>query len=61
MGYVHGHPPAHGDNKQYLHVWDMAPDGGGKPQKLMLPAIDAKEWQQRDPDRYALHEPPAAA
>jgi hypothetical protein len=61
MSYVHGHPAAHGDNKQYLFVWDMNPEGGGEPQKLMLPAIDAKEWHHRDPGRYSLHEPVAAA
>lgn len=57
MSYIHGHPPAHGDNKQHLFVWDMTPDGGGKPLKLLMPAVDAKEWHARDPERYVLHEP----
>lgn len=55
--HVHRHEPAHGDNRQSMFVWDMAPDAGGDPQKLILPAVDAKEWHRRDPDRYHLHEP----
>ena len=61
MSYVQGHPPAHGDNQQSLHVWDMAPEGGGAPIKLTRSAIDAKEMHDRHPERYVLHEPAASS
>ena len=35
-------------------IWDLTPDAGGEPVRLSVPAVDAKEWHARHPDRYAL-------
>lgn len=43
-----------GPNKQIVEILDSKPDGGGPPVKLLVPTVDAFEWQRRDPTRYQI-------
>jgi chemosensory pili system protein ChpA (sensor histidine kinase/response regulator) len=39
------------------HVWDLLPEGGGRPIKMQLHATDVSEAIERHPERYSLFAP----
>jgi len=39
-------------NKQSRTLWDLRPDDGGPPVKILFPVVDAKQCAENFPERY---------